>query len=95
MRRPNDVERLYLDFDGFFASVEQQCRPHLRGKPVGVIPFAEATNSCVIACSREAKLHGVKNVAAILAPSRHAAGSGDGQDHVLCHVGTIVLQVER
>jgi DNA polymerase-4 len=62
MRRPAEIERLYLDFDGFFASVEQQCRPELRGRPVGVVPFAEATHSCVIACSREAKLLGVKNV---------------------------------
>ena len=62
---PTEIERLYLDFDGFFASVEQQCRPALRGKPVGVVPFAEATHSCVIACSREAKLFGVKNVMAI------------------------------
>jgi DNA polymerase IV len=65
MRRPNEVERLYLDFDGFFASVEQQCHPALRGKPVGVVPFAEATRTCVIACSREAKLFGVTNVMAI------------------------------
>ncbi|HLL26911.1 MAG TPA: type VI secretion protein ImpB [Xanthobacteraceae bacterium] len=65
MRRPAEIERLYLDFDGFFASVEQQCRPALRGKPVGVVPFAEATRTCVIACSREAKLFGVKNVMAI------------------------------
>lgn len=65
MRRPAEPEKLYLDFDGFFASVEQQCRPALRGRPVGVIPFAAATNSCVIACSREAKAFGVKNVMAI------------------------------
>ena len=65
MRKPAEIERLYLDFDGFFASVEQQCRPALRGKPVGVVPFAEATHSCVIACSREAKLFGVKNAMAI------------------------------
>ena len=57
-----DIERLYLDFDGFFASVEQQVHPHLRGKPVGVVPFKDATHTCVIACSREAKLRGVKNV---------------------------------
>ncbi len=62
MRRPLDIERLYIDCDGFFASVEQQVHPHLRGKPVGVVPFKDATHTCVIACSREAKLRGVKNV---------------------------------
>ena len=62
MRQPTEPERLYLDFDGFFASVEQQARPGLRGKPVGVVPFAQAEHTCVIACSREAKLRGVKNV---------------------------------
>lgn len=65
MRKPAEIERLYLDFDGFFASVEQQVHPHLRGKPVGVVPFAEAEHTCVIACSREAKAFGVKNVMAI------------------------------
>src|SRR5476651_1764034 len=65
MRRPTQIERLYLDFDGFFASVEQQVHPHLRGKPVGVVPFADAQHTCVIACSREAKLRGVKNVMSI------------------------------
>ena len=62
MRRPSEIERLYLDFDGFFASVEQQARPRLRGRPVGVVPFAGTAHTCVIACSREAKLRGVKNV---------------------------------
>ena len=62
MRLPTEIERLYLDFDGFFASVEQQMQPHLRGKPVGVVPFKDAQHTCVIACSREAKLRGVKNV---------------------------------
>jgi DNA polymerase-4 len=42
--------------------VEQQVRPHLCGKPVGVVPFADAQHTRVIACSREAKLRGVKNV---------------------------------
>ena len=62
MRRPTQIERLYLDFDGFFASVEQQVHPHLRGRPVGVVPFKDAEHTCVIACSREAKLRGVQNV---------------------------------
>lgn len=62
MRQPTEPERLYLDLDGFFASVEQQARPGLRGRPIGVVPFANAEHTCVIACSREAKLRGVKNV---------------------------------
>ena len=70
MRRPTQIERLYLDIDGFFASVEQQARPRLRGRPVGVVPFEGAEHTCVIACSREAKLRGVRNVMSI-ADARH------------------------
>ena len=62
MRKPNTIERLYLDFDGFFASVEQQARPALRGKPVGIVPFDGTVHTVVIACSKEAKARGVKNV---------------------------------
>lgn len=66
MRKPEQVERLYLDFDGFFASVEQAARPALRGKPVGVVPFTlenpVKARTCIIACSREAKLRGISNV---------------------------------
>ncbi len=49
---------LHIDFDSFFASVEQQYNPNLRGKPIGVT----ATNgrTCIIASSREAKKYGVK-----------------------------------
>ncbi|MDP9057691.1 MAG: type VI secretion protein ImpB [Pseudomonadota bacterium] len=61
MRKPERVEHLYLDFDGFFASVEQLCNPALRGRPVGVIPY-EGGHTCIIACSREAKAQGVKNI---------------------------------
>ncbi len=64
MRKAGTIERLYLDFDGFFASVLQQAMPELRGRPVGVIPFAAeaARASVVIACSREAKALGCKNI---------------------------------
>lgn len=62
MRLPETIERLYLDFDGFFASVEQQCDQRLRGRPVGVVPFSGTHRTAVIACSREARAQGVKNV---------------------------------
>ncbi|MEP1229614.1 MAG: type VI secretion protein ImpB [Litorimonas sp.] len=62
MRKPTTIEWLYLDFDGFFASVEQQARPVLRGKPIGIVPFDGTVHTCVIACSKEAKAMGVKNV---------------------------------
>lgn len=61
MRKPETIEHLYLDFDGFFASCEQLRDPSLRGRPVGVIPY-EGGKTCIIACSREAKARGVKNV---------------------------------
>lgn len=60
MRKPKTIERLFLDFDGFFAAVEEQARPRLRGKPIGVTPFATNTATCVIAANQKAKLKGVK-----------------------------------
>ena len=51
---------LFIDFDSFFASVEQQFQPHLRGKPVGVVPSLGVETTCCIAASYEAKAHGVK-----------------------------------
>jgi DNA polymerase-4 len=64
MRQAETIERMYLDFDGFFASVMQQAMPCLRGKPVGVIPFetSAANSTMVIACSKEAKAAGCTNV---------------------------------
>jgi hypothetical protein len=38
MRKPDTIEHLYLDFDGFFASVEQLRNPALRGRPIGIVP---------------------------------------------------------
>jgi len=66
VRKPATIERLYLDFDGFFASVEQQARPALRERPVGVVPFASTTHTCVIACSKEAKRRGVTTIMPVL-----------------------------
>jgi len=54
------IERLYLDFDSFFATVEQHFNPSLRGKPVGVVPLDSPNTGC-IAISREAKMLGLKS----------------------------------
>ena len=62
VRKPETIEQLYLDFDGFFASVHQQVYPQLRGKPVGIVPFDGTEHTCVIACSKEAKAKGCSNV---------------------------------
>jgi DNA polymerase-4 len=51
---------LFIDFDSFFASVEQQFQPHLRGKPVAVVPSLGVDTTCCIAASYEAKARGVK-----------------------------------
>jgi len=53
------LRNLALDFDSFFASVEQQDRPELRGKPVGVAPVVAETTG-LIAVSGEAKKLGLK-----------------------------------
>ncbi|MEJ8476869.1 Y-family DNA polymerase [Roseibium algae] len=66
MRKPETIERLYLDFDGFFASVMQQAYPKLRGRPVGVVPFEGTDRTVVIACSKEAKAAGCTNVMKVL-----------------------------
>jgi DNA polymerase-4 len=53
------LRTLYIDMNSFFASVEQQVEPALRGRPVG-ITAVEAETGCVVAASYEAKAFGVK-----------------------------------
>jgi len=53
------INYLFLDMNSFFASVEQQLRPELRGKPVAVVPMLAET-TCCIAASYEAKRYGIK-----------------------------------
>jgi DNA polymerase-4 len=55
------VNALLVDFNSYFASCEQQVRPELRGRPVGVVPML-ADTTCLIAASYEAKKYGVKTL---------------------------------
>ena len=53
------VNWLFVDLNSYFASVEQQVRPELRGRPIGVVP-ALVDTTCCIAASYEAKAFGVR-----------------------------------
>lgn len=72
---------LFLDLNAYFASVEQQERPALRGRPVGVIPL-QSEGTSLIAASYEAKAFGIKTGTSVrearqlcpgivLVPARH------------------------
>lgn len=49
---------LHVDLNSYFATIEQQQNPQLRGKPVGIVK--DLGRSCIIAASKEAKLLGIK-----------------------------------
>lgn len=59
MHDPQELSWLFLDLNSYFASVEQQDRPELRGRPVAVVPV-DSDYSCAIAASYEAKAYGIK-----------------------------------
>jgi len=58
------LRALYIDFNSYFASVEQQCRFELRRKPVAVLPLT-ADRTCCMAASYEAKNFGVRTGTAV------------------------------
>ena len=72
------LRSLFVDFNSYFASVEQQLNPALRGRPVGVVPVLAET-SCCIAASYEAKALGI------------STGTGVAEARRLCPDIAIVL----
>jgi DNA polymerase-4 len=50
---------LFVDFNSFFASVEQQEQPALRGQPMAVLPVM-TDSTCCIAATYEAKRFGIR-----------------------------------
>jgi nucleotidyltransferase/DNA polymerase involved in DNA repair len=55
------INWLFVDLNSYFASIEQELRPELRGQPIAIVPIrVEAQTGCCIAVSYQAKAYGVK-----------------------------------
>lgn len=54
-----NIDWLFLDMNAYFASVEQQLDPALRGRPVAVVP-TDTDSTCCIAVSYEARPYGIR-----------------------------------
>ena len=53
------LRALFVDFNSYFASVEQQAETRLRNRPVAVVPLI-TDSTCCIAASYEARQFGIK-----------------------------------
>ena len=50
MRKPDEIESLYIDFDAFFANVEKQVEPNIRSRPVGVTALESEYSALITRC---------------------------------------------
>jgi DNA polymerase-4 len=88
---------LYVDFNSYFASVEQQLNPAYRGRPVAVVPV-DTDATCAIAASYEAKAFGIKTGTPVYEARRICPGLicvvGNHQNYVHYHQ-LILKEVEN
>ncbi|MEK6397796.1 MAG: DNA polymerase [Terriglobus sp.] len=56
---PDSLNWLFVDLNSYFASVEQELQPELRGRPIAIVPV-EADSACCIALSYQAKAYGLR-----------------------------------
>lgn len=94
---PSTLRWLYIDFNSYFASVEQQLNPHLRGKPVIVVPV-ETDATSAIAASYEAKAFGIKTGTPVWEAKKICPGIicvlGQHEKYVEYH-NRILVEVEK
>jgi len=55
----SSVRWLFLDMNSFFASVEEQEHPELRGRPLAITPVEASTTVC-IAANAKARAFGIE-----------------------------------
>ncbi|MBI2592177.1 hypothetical protein HYW36_01750 [Candidatus Saccharibacteria bacterium] len=87
---------MHIDLNSCFATVEQQARPLLRGRPIAITNRL-TKNACVVAASYEAKVKGVKvgmtfGAAKVLAPDIIMIETDPPKYH---HVYQILVNIMR
>lgn len=95
MKKEPGIKWLFLDLNSYFASVEQQENPHLRGKAVAVTPM-NTDYTCAIAASYEAKAYGIKTGTLIkdakkMCPHLHCIMAR--HDHYVAYHNRIISEV--